>query len=263
MTLWRQPVQVEVDHRARWDFGNRVLWAERRSGQWLIGGPEGLEDEPQVPTLAVTPTAEVPETDGAPLRRLAVAGEARSVELVPRPPPRPIIARPETPLVVPSGQSTTVYVGLPLWVGVHDGELVLHEVPALRLSETWFGTPAEGELCYSIRTRLRMAVQDVHRGAHRATCEIAIRNENVEPLVLERLRLPAPSLAIYTDDRGELWTSPVRVLREKGDSGKESTEIERRDASDGRRRIGEPRQPLSAPLLGRVFNAMWSPGGSP
>lgn len=262
MSLWRQPVKIPVGRRARWDFGNRVLWAERAEGQWLIGGPDGLGDPPQFPKVQIVKATEAPELDGAPRQRLAVSGKDRSIELVPRPPPRPIIARPELPLVVPPGESATVYVGIPIWLGVYDGAIKLWEVPALRLSDTWFGTPTDGELCYSIRTRLRMKLEEVTPAAHRATCEVAIRNDHTEPLVLERLRLPATSLAISVDEQGELWTSLVKVRRDKGDAGKESTEIERREAMAGRKVIGEPREPLGAPLLGRVFNAMWVIGGS-
>lgn len=260
MSFWEQPVPVPVGHRARWDFGNRHLWIERRAGQWLAGGPELSTEEPHVPTLQVIAATAAPETDGEPRRRVAVQGGERAVRLVPRSPPRPIVARPELPLVVPPGESTTVYVGVPLWIAAHDGDIVLDEVPAVRLSDTWFGTPTQGELCYATRTSLRMELGDIVPVAHRALCVIDVRNEGADPLVLERVRLPAPALAIDLDPKGNLWTSPVRLRREKGE-GHEVTEVLPRSRDTGRRELAPARQPLNAPLLGRVFNVVWMVGG--
>lgn len=261
MTAWREPIDVPVGQRARWDFGTRLLWVERQPGQWLLGGPESIGEEPSDPTFEKVPADGAPDADGPTVRRVAMAGESRSVQLVPRPPPRVLIARPELPLVVPSGQSTTVYIGVPLWIGVYDGEVLLHEVPAVRLSDTWFGTPTQGELCYATRTTLRMTLREVPRVTHRATCVLDVHNEHAEPLVLERLRLPATSLTIYIDGDERLWTSPVRLRRDKSDKGEEVTEVMTRSIPSGRREIGAAREPFGAPLLGRVFNAVWVAGG--
>jgi hypothetical protein len=260
MTSWRQPVRVPVGHRARWDPGNGVIWAERRAGQWLIGAPERTLEEPICPGFSLIEASAAPAEDGPPCRRVAVRGEARSIELVPRPPPRPIIARPELPLVVPPGQVTTVYVGVPLWIGLEDDGLLLHDVPAVRLSDTWFGTPVHGELCFATRTHLRMDLGEVPRVEHRALCVIDVRNDRAEALVLERVRLPAPSLSIYLDDEDRPWTSPVRLHRERGDHGHELTEVVAKSPKAGLRLVGPAREPLAAPLLGRVFNAVFSVG---
>jgi len=260
MTFWGQPVQVPPGQRARWDFGSRHLWVERRRGQWLTGGPELTSEEPRLPRFELIPATQAPETDGEARRRVAVQGEARSVQLIPRPPPRPIVARPELPLVVPPGESTMIYVGVPLWIAAHDQDLVLDEVPAVRLSDTWFGTPTQGELCYATRTSLRMDLGDIEPVAHRALCVITVRNDGADALVLERVRLPAPALAIDLDDQGNLWTSPVRLRREKGE-GHEVTEVLPRTKGVDHREIAPARQPLTAPLLGRVFNVVWLVGG--
>lgn len=261
MTAWRERIDVPVGERARWDFGTRLLWAERQPGQWLLGGPEAIGEEPVDPTFEIVSADRAPDADGPAVRRVAMAGESRSIQLVPRPPPRALIARPELPLVVPSGQAATIYIGVPLWIGAFDGETLLHEVPAVPLSDTWFGTPTVGELCYATRTTLRMALREIPKVTHRATCVLDVRNEHVEPLVLERLRLPATSLAIYLDDDGRLWTSPVRLRRDKSDKSEEVTEVVTRPVPAGRREIGAAREPFGAPLLGRVFNAVWVAGG--
>jgi hypothetical protein len=260
MTFWAKPVQVQPGTRARWDFGSRHLWIERRRGQWLAGGPELTFEEPQLPSFELISSDQAPESDGPARRRVAVQGEARAVQLVPRPPPRPIIARPELPLVVPPGEATTIYVGVPLWIAAQDGAVVLDEVPAVRLSDTWFGSPTQGELCFATRTSLRMELGEIVPVAHRALCVIDVRNEGGDALVLERVRLPAPSLVIDIDGDGNLWTSPVRLRREKGD-GQETTEVLPRARGAERRELGPARQPLNAPLLGRVFNVVWMVGG--
>jgi hypothetical protein len=99
--------------------------------------------------------------------------------------------------------------------------------------------------------------------SHRAICVVDVSNDRADPLVLERVRLPAPSLSIYADDAGVLWTSSVRLRRDRSDKGDEVTEIVGRPPGPGRQEIGFAREPLGAPLLGRVFNAVWVVGGGP
>jgi hypothetical protein len=261
MTFWRRPVRVPVGHRARWDFGNGTVWAERGSGQWLIGASGPGADDPVAPKIEVVAAEPRGEADGPPRRRVAIGGEERAVDLVPRPPPRPIVARPELPLVVPVGVNATVHVGVPLWFGLEDDGLALDEIPALRLSDTWFGTPTQGELCFATRTHLRLEIGSVPRTPFRALCVIDVRNEGPDALVLERVRLPAPSLSIYLDAEDRPWTSPVRLRRERTDEGREVTEVVPKPPP-GCRLVAPAREPLAAPLLGRVFNAVFAVGGA-
>lgn len=172
------------------------------------------------------------------------------------------MARPELALTVPSGQSTRVYVGVPVWVRAEEPSLVLSEVASVALSETWFGNPREGELAYATKTFLSMDPDAIPRRPYRALCPCEVRNESEEPLVLERVRIPAPSLSIFEDTSGRLWASPVRMVRGRAEGLAEvNVQDKAPKEAAGARRLGGPRVPWGEPLLARVFNAVWGAGG--
>lgn len=253
--MWLDAVEVRVGQQVRWDLGTREVWARRSHGQWLVGGREVGDESATIATVEVSDAAG--EAIGAEVR-VAVEDGAGVVRVVPRPPHRALVARPQLPLTVPSGTTSRVYLGIPVWLQIEADGVVLHELPSITLSDTWFGTPLDGELCLATRTRLSMALDEMGRRAYRAVCTVDIENGGDEPLVLERLRLPAPSLPIWCDDDGMLWSSPVRLIRQKGEDMAEVQIRDRApDEASGVRRIGEPRQPHGNGLVSRVFNAMW------
>jgi len=258
MSVWDRPLLIHAGQRARLLLGARVMWAERRTGQWLLGGRDVVDDGRAEALLEVVPAGEVPPEDGAVTSRIAAAGAESELRILPRPPDRPVVARPELALTVPSGQTTRVFVGVPVWISAVDRGQTLTEVASVALSETWFGNPREGELGYATRTFLSMDLSTIPRRPYRALCPCEVRNESDEPLVLERVRLPAPSLSVFEDAAGQLWTCPVKMVRGRAEGLAEVSVSDKapREAP-GARRLGGPRVPWGEPLLSRVFNAVW------
>jgi hypothetical protein len=242
----------------RWDLGTRVIWARRLPGQWQIGGRDVGDEAATVARVEVLTEDAVPERDGLADVRVALDGDSGTVRVVPRPPPRPIVARPEMPLTVLPGTTSRVYLGIPVWLQIQADDVVLHEVAAVSLSDTWFGTPLDGTLCLATRTRLSMDLSEVGRRPYRALCTVDVRNDADDALLLERLQLPAPSLTLWRDDAERLWTSPVRLTRQKGE-GMAHVEIRDRapEEAPGMRKLSLPREEPSAALASRVFNHVW------
>ena len=107
-------------------------------------------------------------------------------------------------------------VGSPVWVRleVADPPTVLRELPSHRPSDTWFGGNTRvGELCYATETRALLHLENLPVLSRSAVTPVRIRNLAPSPLALERLKLPVPLLALYSDRRGRLWTQGVTLTR--------------------------------------------------
>ncbi len=240
---------------ASWVLGPLTLWVGRRPGQvWVASRSTG---DPADDHLKHEPQAATSPPDGVPLTRFAV-GAADWLTLRPRHADRPVVARPEVPLVVGPGQTIQAYSSAPVWLAIDVGE-VITETPVLRPSDTWFGTTTEGRLCYAVRTHLRTDLDGVLIRAHRAITPIELRNEGADPLRIERILLPATHLPIYADSKGYLWSGAVCMTRTEGQENArvdvvEGPPAERPDAV----LLSDPREPTSTlnPVL-RVFNSVF------
>ena len=91
---------------------------------------------------------------------------------------------------------------------------MLRELPSHRPSDTWFGkNTREGELCYATETRALLNLDHLPVLNRSAVTPVRICNHAPSPLLLERLKLPVPLLALYGDRRGRLWTQGVTLTR--------------------------------------------------
>ena len=64
---------------------------------------------------------------------------------------------------------------------------VLKEEPTVVLSNTWFGDPMGGELCYALRTSARRSFDTLRKRPNRAICSVLIKNAFSTPLDFQRL----------------------------------------------------------------------------
>ena len=150
---------------------------------------------------------------------------------------RSVIARPRTTLSVPPGERARVFVSSPLWVAIiaGSGRTVLRELPAKRLSETWFGgTTLEGELAYALKTSARTQRSEMATAPYRLLTPVVIENRAGDTLLVERLNLPVPFLTIYATEEGEHWSPEVRMVRsEEGNMAE--LDVRRRSSAGGAR----------------------------
>jgi hypothetical protein len=84
-------------------------------------------------------------------------------------------------------------------------------VPTVVLSDTWWGTLEEGELCYWLETRARRAIGPADLVSHLVVCPLHLVNESDEPLHVEKIALRVAYLTIYRAGEG-LWSDQTRVL---------------------------------------------------
>ena len=161
---------------------------------------------------------EIDTFDNANTVRYASGNIGESVSLKPLLADRPLVSRPVTPLYVPAGETAIIFVRSPLWLRIEVGDplVSLQELPILRPSDTWFGpTTMEGELCYAGRTAARLHLEEIPIGPHHAVTQVTIQNRAGTQLLVERLKLPVPYLALFEASDGLLWTQGVTMTRSR------------------------------------------------
>lgn len=134
------------------------------------------------------------------------------LRLQPQLPDRAIIVRPEMPVCLMPKQSVQLFIGIPIWLSLIFGsrrEQTI-QVPSMTLSNSWFGSFTEGELCYALKTTAKLHQQDLAYSAHRAVFPLEIRNASTEKLKFERLCVRPQYLNIF-QGKTRLWTCKGRV----------------------------------------------------
>ena len=200
--------------RASFQLGSLSLWVRKHAREWWIAylleglGEREAFDGPPPDTLPETP----PETTH--IERVAVESGGTRVRLRPTLADRPVISRPQTPLTLPPRAVIDLFVSTPLWVQIESLEPTqrLHNLPTRLMTQTWFGpSPREGELAYAARTQARIELREDHFNPYRALSKITVRNDSAESLLIERIKLPTRSLALFVDQAGTLWTPSILV----------------------------------------------------
>jgi hypothetical protein len=263
MEAWWGRHALAEGRRGLWRIGPLDLWLERSAGaiQLLtVVSRDVLEptSRVQVPARRRLPD---PATMDERLRFIGT-GLGSDVAVVPALADRLVVSRPESPLRVPTGERATLYVSSPLWIRVQlDGGRLLHERPAYRLSDTWVGSSTrDGELAYASRTHGRLDWRGLSVTRHRAVTPVHIENRGDDTLLLERVNLPIPRLALYLgDEAAPLWTQPVHLERSEK-SGLADVRLENgppEEAGDAATELASPRQNGERHFVSRAFNALF------
>lgn len=127
-------------------------------------------------------------------------------------PDLPIVVFSEYPLKVLPGTSIQIYTRIPIWIRISlkKNDHVLSELPSLKLSKTWFGTPVEGELCYWATTKARRNLSRVEKKPYVVNCPIQITNKATADLDFEKFCYRVEQLKIYEYEQ-ELWADETQI----------------------------------------------------
>lgn len=253
--------ELELGSVDRWELGNLELWIHRVASEWRLG--HAWDDSVDREGWRREPAEDLPEltADGRKIvaERFAVRQTGGIVRLTARTPDRSVVARPRTPLRVPSGHEARIYVSSPLWVEIAVGEAttLLRELPIRRLSNTWFGpSTREGELAYALKTSGRTSVEDLPHRPYRFVTPVVIDNQASDTLVVERLNLPVPNLSLF-GAVDSLWSESVRMLRrESGDMAELDVRPGPPKEADGAESLGGSREPAGRGHLFRAFSSI-------
>jgi hypothetical protein len=129
-------------------------------------------------------------------------------------PDRGIVAKPDRSLTLLASESAQFSLEIPVWFRMNAGverQVQVFEEPLAVLSNTWFGDPVNGELCYSIATRLHQGMSSIVPKAWRAVCPIAVTNDYATNLAFERICLHVQNLAVFRGAE-RLWTNGLSAM---------------------------------------------------
>lgn len=160
-----------------------------------------------------------PPPEGKDWLRIGSWDQLPHLKLSPRFPDRPVVVRPEFAYTIQPAERIQFYVGVPVSVelGFEEGSPLITE-PVTHLSNTWFGLPTEGELCYAMRTLARRKGDSLDFGPWRVVCPVRVRNQSKEKISFERLCLRVQYLSIYEDDSRGMWATESSVIIRGGES---------------------------------------------
>ncbi len=169
-------------------------------------------------------SGEVPSTlppEARQWNRWATPGSLEGLEILPAPPDRPLVLQPEKPFHLLPGARARIYVRIPLWVRLKvPGEkgALLQEIPSVVLSDTWWGSFTEGELCYWLPfTGRRSAPPEIFL-PDRMLCPMELLNQAREELPVEKLLLRCEHLTVF-QGRECLWSDEVHVHHKGEEAG--------------------------------------------
>jgi len=217
IALWWGTHRFDDEQLIRWTIGPLTLWVRALEHEWRVLHEQSTD--PTLDTVARDDAAE-PPGDTEQVERFGFSASREPLRLEPALPDRPLVARPEMPLSVLARHEVVIHVSLPLWIALfHDGDRTpMLEVPTVQLSNTWFGGPTRpGGLCYALRTRARLHLENQPINTLRAWSSVTIRNRADEHLRLERMRIPTPELSLFYDRAsGRFETETVTIERKQG-----------------------------------------------
>lgn len=194
-------------------LGPLQVWLARADKEWGYAVKHGemstVVDHAKVPSDVVPKDLEWVTTvfESAPM----------DYELRPAVPNRPLVFRPLHPVRIPRGQRGTFYALIPVFM-----ELVIHgkgtefsmgKVPSQKLSDTWFGNYARGDLSYSIPMAAQRDLQAVETFPHQIVCPVEVSNASKEELFFEKFCLRPKHLMLFAGAK-HLWSSRVKVTHE-------------------------------------------------
>lgn len=240
--------EIALDKLYSWKIGDLNVWCRKGTNEIQIA--HKYSDS----TVDNQKSIEPPE--GISWSRWALKKDKIEIQLSPQLPDRPVVVKPESSFRITIGAQAKIYIRVPLWLRINlstkPSEKLL-EIPAVVLSNTWFGTFFEGELCYWISTGARRQIEPDANRPYLAICPIFLTNSSEKDLLVEKICLRVANLSLFSDGI-QLWADETKVLY-KGDdevSHIKASGIPPNEAKSAKL-ISSPRSPRKKGLVAKTF----------
>ena len=222
--LWKA-LELGVEQQAVCRIGRLTIGVYRSTADWWIRcsneattADPALELTWQPWSVGDLVPGSFPPVDVGPncvVRRLLLGDEP--ITLRPALADRRVIVRPAAAMMVAPRSRVELFVGTPLWVEFVVGDIVLYSQVVHQPSDTWFGTPLEGELAFAARTHGRLQMENLEFAPARAFTRVEVINDLASTFDFERIALPVPELSLFAGEQSA-WTESVKLTRlEEGD----------------------------------------------
>jgi len=236
-----------------------ALWIRRKKTEWQVASehlnvPRGTPNE----LSRLVPPVRFP--DGLEIARFACREvDEPTLQLRPALADRHIVSRPAMRFRLLTKEQIDIYIGTPMWVQVMDGNRTLCDVPTHNLRSTWFGPDTlTGRLCYATQTAARVDLDRVMRQIGWAITKLTMVNKTEQLFQFDRLNIPIPSLDLYADSDGVLWTEDIMVVHDHD----QMATVQLRGESPSRAReailVTPARQPAPKSILVRAVKQLRS-----
>jgi hypothetical protein len=223
-------------------LGTLRIWLARAEKEWGMaserGEANGLHDIAQVPGDVVPEKLE--------WKNLLFKEAPREYSFRPEMPDRPVVVKPVHPVTIPEGESGVIHALVPVFIRVvllsGKRETTLGVIPSERLSDTWFGTPVRGQLCYTVPQRATVDPDDLDVHPHHVQCTLEVENRSGEPLEIHKACLHLGHASLHSGN-DHLWSS-VLAFRHAG--GMKGTSVSYPDrlpeAEKGLLKVAQPQR---------------------
>ncbi len=240
------------DEAEAYELGDLKLWLKHKDEEIWIGH-RYADSEDDTASATATPPEDLEWARWAP------KDPVDAVKIMPVFPDLPLVINSEFPLRVNPGGSIQIFTRIPVWVRISIGkkDIVLTELPTIKLSKTWFGTPMEGELCYWATTKARRSLSNVERKPYLVSCPIQITNKTEADLDFEKFCFRVERLKIFTYQE-ELWSDETRIVYQ-GEEQNSDINMSGRlpKGMENARLISPPRKPMQSSLATRTFKKIF------
>lgn len=258
LASWWQPRDLSANQCWHLAIGPLSMYLERTAGEWLFSHQHQTEQD-EVHSFVQEPLDSWPESL-TPNRYVFQQSPSRC-QLLPCLMDRPVVVKTRQPVFIPPGESINFYLSTPVCVRLMLGsDVILLELPVLRLSDTWFGPSTQiGELCYAAKTHARHNLAELPLRPHRAVTPLKVTNRSNEMLNIGKISLPVPMLSVFAREDHTLWTEAV-TLEHHTDQSLAKLKIERKlpIGISTAQRISSARQRPESHTLVRAFTGIFT-----
>ena len=220
-SFW-EPLRLKEDRTYFWRIGALEFWVHKNDGEWLV--THRLQNEP---CETAAPVFAAQEEKPGELEWNHFFADSGSSEFLLHPmlPDRPVVVRTEYPVNIAPGANILFYVDIPIRIalgtvqsGAKKGEAEnphaalqeFIELPTRQLSNTWFGGPMTGRLCYSLPTVLYRDTAGREVPPHSAVCPLRLKNTSKKSFSVGKISVFTEFLKLYLDS-DQLWTGEAQA----------------------------------------------------
>lgn len=238
MELWKES-EIENGVCQYRRIGPLRLWIQHENKEWLLAYDRLVKKEDEEET-----SDEDNKPEDLEFNRYFVKDKSNKFKLLPYPPERDVVIKPESKIrIIPEG-TMTFFAVIPLVFKFSIGKdfkQIIDEIPTQELSNTWFGEPVNGFLCYSIKTALMQNIKNRAFDINSIICPITVKNSSSSDLEFTRLCVRTKHLTVFVGEMN-LWSNRVNVLyRGSGQESSIKYEDKAPDLERPLKKLTEPR----------------------
>ncbi|MEC8022811.1 MAG: hypothetical protein VX223_02690, partial [Myxococcota bacterium] len=150
-----------------------------------------------------------------------------------------------------------IFIGTPLWLQLFDGDRLLCDLPTRALKSTWFGPDTRtGRLCYATQTAARVLLDDVLKRRTGVITKVTVINRTDRLFIFDRVNIPIPSLTMYSDTNGTIWTEDIVVAHDREEHATVQLRGTAPALAEGAELIARARQPAPTSVLVRAVKQL-------